>query len=828
MNNKFSIRVQQVIQHAREEALRLGNDFIDTEHLLLGLLRLSEGLAITIVKNLGIDLQELRESIEEFIEPTGATMKIGNIPFTKRAERVLKVSYIEGKNYNSEIIGTEHLLLALTKEEEGIASQVLQSFSITYDNIRRELDAILKGETSKESPASPSSSPSAKDKDKSKTPVLDHFGRDLTKMALEGKLDPIIGREKEIARVSQILSRRKKNNPVLIGEPGVGKTAIAEGLALRIVRREVSPILFNKRVVALDLGAMVAGTKYRGQFEERVKAVMNELEKNRNIILFLDELHTIVGAGSASGSLDASNMFKPALARGELQCIGATTLDEYRQSIEKDGALERRFQKVVVDPPSRDETIEILKGLKERYEQHHGITYTPEAIEAAVALSERYITDRYLPDKAIDVLDETGSRMRISNIIVPQEIRQLEAEIEKIRQEKEDLVKRQEYEKAARLRDQKLQLEGKLRIEREKWQKTESPSPIAVTEDDVGIVVSMMTGIPVTKVAITEGQKLLKMKENIAETIIGQQEAVDVISRSIRRTRTGLKNPNRPIGSYIFLGPPGVGKTELAKVLAEYLFEDKQSLIRIDMSEYMEKFNVSRLIGAPPGYVGYDEGGQLTERVRRRPYAVVLFDEIEKAHPDVFNILLQVLDSGELTDGSGRKVDFKNTLLIMTSNLGTREATQAASYGFSKDTKGPNQKEVASKMKEAVFRMFRPEFLNRVDEIVVFRMLDHQDIMKILEIYLKEINDRLKEYSIKVELTRGAKEYICEEGFSPETGARPLRRAVERLIEDPVAEEILRGKFTGGAIIQVNRKAKGLTLHVHGVTPAHDNPNPVI
>ncbi|HEX7345071.1 MAG TPA: ATP-dependent Clp protease ATP-binding subunit, partial [bacterium] len=562
------------------------------------------------------------------------------------------------------------------------------------------LDSLLRGESSPKEPSVAKPAPE-KEKEKSKTPVLDHFGRDLTKLAVESKLDPIIGREKEIARVSQILSRRKKNNPVLIGEPGVGKTAIAEGLALRIVKREVSPVLFNKRVVALDLGAMVAGTKYRGQFEERVKAVMNELEKNRNVILFLDELHTIVGAGSASGSLDASNMFKPALARGELQCIGATTLDEYRQSIEKDGALERRFQKVMVDAPSIEETNEILRGLKERYEQHHGIKYSDDAITAAVVLSDRYITDRFLPDKAIDVLDETGSRMRLTNIVIPQEIRQLEADVEKIRQEKEDLVKSQEYEKAARLRDQKLQLESRLRAEREKWQRTETPTPITVTEEDVAIVVSMMTGIPVTKVALGEGEKLLHMRESLSGKIIGQEKAIEVISRSIRRTRTGLRNPNRPIGSFMFLGPPGVGKTELAKVLAEHLFEDKNSLIRIDMSEYMEKFNVSRLIGAPPGYVGYDEGGQLTEKVRRHPYSVVLLDEIEKAHPDVFNILLQVLDSGSLTDGSGRKVDFKNTILIMTSNLGTREATQAAAYGFSKDHKGPEQKEVAAKMKDA-------------------------------------------------------------------------------------------------------------------------------
>ncbi|TKJ37567.1 Clp protease ClpC [candidate division LCP-89 bacterium B3_LCP] len=816
MNNKFSIRVQQVIQHAREEALRLGHDYIDTEHLLLGLLRLSEGLAISILKNLGCELQELKGSIEELVEPSGATMKIGNIPFTKRAEKVLKVSYIEGKNFNSEIIGTEHLLLALVKEEEGVGTQVLQTFNISYESVRQELDAILRGETKK------TSVPTGKEKEKSKTPVLDHFGRDLTQLAREGNLDPIIGRKKEIARVSQILSRRKKNNPVLIGEPGVGKTAIAEGLALRIIKREVSPILFNKRVVALDLGAMVAGTKYRGQFEERIKAVMNELEKNRSIILFLDELHTIVGAGSASGSLDASNMFKPALARGELQCIGATTMDEYRQNIEKDGALERRFQKVVIEPPTSEETMNILMGLKERYEQHHGITYTDTAVKAAVSLSERYISDRHLPDKAIDVLDETGSRLRISNIVVPPEINFLEEEIEKVRKEKDNLVKSQEYEKAAQLRDKKMKLEARLRTEREKWEKNETPSAIDVTEEDVAQVVSMMTGIPVNKVALSEGEKLLKMRDKISNKIIGQGDAIEIISRSIRRTRAGLKNPNRPIGSFIFLGPPGIGKTELAKILAEHLFEDKQSLLRVDMSEYMEKFNVSRLIGAPPGYVGYDEGGQMTEKVRRKPYCVVLLDEIEKAHPDVFNILLQVLDTGELTDGSGRKVDFKNTILIMTSNLGTREATEAASYGFSRDESGPSQKDVASKMMEETKRLFRPEFLNRVDEIILFKMLDKKDILKILDIYIDDINDRLTEHEFTLDLTRGAKDLICENGYSPETGARPLRRSVERLVEDPLAEEILKGKFPPGSAIQVTRKGKGLAFQIIKATPADD------
>ncbi|MFH1735710.1 MAG: ATP-dependent Clp protease ATP-binding subunit [bacterium] len=817
MNNKFSIRVQQVIQHAREEALRLGHDYIDTEHLLLGLLRLSEGLAISIIKNLGCELQELKESIEEFVEATGQTMKIGNIPFTKRAEKVLKVSYIEGKNFNSEIIGTEHLLLALAKEEEGIAVQVLNAYGITHESIRRELDSILKGGEKKDTP------PKDK-KEKSKTPVLDHFGRDLTKLALENKLDPIIGREQEIARVSQILSRRKKNNPVLIGEPGVGKTAIAEGLALRITRREVSPILFNRRVVALDLGAMVAGTKYRGQFEERIKAVMNEVEKNSNIILFLDELHTIVGAGSASGSLDASNMFKPALARGELQCIGATTLDEYRQHIEKDGALERRFQKVMVDPPTVEETLDILNGLKEKYEQHHGITYSDGAIIASVTLSERYISDRFLPDKAIDVLDETGSRMRISNIVVPQEISFLEGEIDKVKQEKENLVKNQEYEKAAQLRDRKMQLENRLAAEREKWEQSDNRSPIGVTEDDVAQVVSMMTGIPVNKVAISEGEKLLKMKDKICSKIIGQENAMEIISRSIRRTRAGLKNPNRPIGSFIFLGPPGVGKTESAKIISECLFQDKKSLVRVDMSEYMEKFNVSRLVGAPPGYVGYDEGGQLTEKVRRKPYSVVLLDEIEKAHPDVFNILLQVLDSGELTDGTGRKIDFRNTVIIMTSNLGTREATHVSSYGFSKDAKGPGQDQVAGKMKEQVQRVFRPEFLNRVDEIIVFNMLEKKDILKILDIYVNEINFRLKEHQLSITMTRGAKDFLCEKGYSIETGARPLRRAVERFIEDPLAEEILRGRFTANKVINVTRKGSGLAFNEKKVKSTEDDP----
>jgi len=818
MNNKFSLRVQQVIQFAREEALRLGHDFIGTEHLLLGIVRLGDGLAVQIMTNLGCDLDEVRESIEDMVDSSKSTMKIGNIPFTKRAEKVLKISYIEGKNYSSDIIGTEHLLLALLKEEDCMAANVLMGFNVTYDAVKSELDNMLRG-----SAAAAQSDPKTSPKEKSKSPNLDHFSRDLTQLAREGKLDPIIGRDNEIQRVAQILSRRKKNNPVLIGEPGVGKTAIAEGLAMRIVNQQVSPVLFGKRVVALDLGAIVAGTKYRGQFEERIKAVMNEIQKSQDIILFLDELHTIVGAGSASGSLDASNMFKPALARGEMQCIGATTLNEYRQTIEKDGALERRFQKVMVEPSSVADTIKILQGLKEKYEQHHGVKYTDEAVRAAVLLSDRYVSDRFLPDKAIDALDETGSRIRISNIVVPDKILELEKQLEELKQTKEEYVKKQEYEKAAMVRDQKVKLETQLKAEKEKWESGDANPTLTVTADDIASVVSMMTGIPVSRVALSESEKLLKMREIISEKIIGQADAIDVIAKSIRRTRSGLKNPLRPIGSFIFLGPPGVGKTELAKVLAEYLFEDPNALVRIDMSEYMEKFNVSRLIGAPPGYVGYDEGGQLSEKVRRKPYSVVLLDEIEKAHPDVFNILLQVLDAGELTDGSGRRVDFRNTILIMTSNLGTREAQKATGFGFS-DAKIPDHDRMAAKMTEELKLIFRPEYLNRLDEIVVFRMLSRKDIVQILDIYIKELNERLVDRNINIVLTAKAKDYIVDKGYRPETGARMLRRAMEKHLEDPLAEELIRGQFQEGGTIQVKVKGEELTFHeVNSKTLAEDS-----
>ncbi|MCB2199638.1 ATP-dependent Clp protease ATP-binding subunit [bacterium] len=801
MTNKFSFRVQQAIQHAREEALRLGHDAIGVEHLLLGLIQLGEGTAVQVLQSHGVDLEEVRETVEEAIESSSTTMKMGNIPFTKRAEKVLKVSYIEGKNYSAENIGTEHLLLALIKDEDSLVSQVLAGYNVTYDSVKAELDNMNAEETPESRDVTPQ-----KPGSKSKTPVLDHFGRDLTKLARDKRLDPIIGREMEIERVAQILSRRKKNNPVLIGEPGVGKTAIVEGLALRIIQQKVSPALFNKRVIALDLGAMVAGTKYRGQFEERVKAVLAEIEKNKDVILFIDELHTIVGAGSASGSLDASNMFKPALARGELQTIGATTLNEYRENIEKDGALERRFQKLMVDPPSIDETIEILHGLKANYEEHHGVHYSDEALRQSVLLAERYISDRFLPDKAIDVLDETGSRLRLMNLVVPENIVELEAKVEELQNKKDDLVKSQEYEKAAELRDEKRQLEEELASARKEWENNEQAAPIEVTTEDIAEVVSMVTGIPVSRVAISESQKLLEMKSQLKSKIIGQDQAIEELVKAIRRSRTGLKTPNRPIGSFIFLGPTGVGKTELAHVLAEYLFSDRHAIVRIDMSEYMEKFNVSRLIGAPPGYVGYDEGGQLSEKVRRKPYSVVLLDEVEKAHPDVFNLMLQALDNGEMTDGSGRRVDFRNTVIIMTSNVGSREAKKG-SIGFAEeDDVQRDYDELTAKMKRTAEEMFRPEFLNRIDELIVFRNLAREHILEIEDIYIEEINERLSERGIELELTKKAREFICDKGFDAKTGARTLRRAVERHLEDPLAEEMLKGDIDDDQTVKVDVK----------------------
>jgi ATP-dependent Clp protease ATP-binding subunit ClpC len=806
MDGNFSNRVQDVIRLSREEALRLGHDYIGTEHLLLGIIREGEGIAVKILRNLGVDLYKLKKSIEDTVRTSGGTLTIGNIPLTKQAEKVLKITYLEAKLYKSDVIGTEHLLLSLLRDDDNIAAQIMHQFDVHYDKVRSELDNIISGKPSTPQPAQPAAQ--EKKTEKSKTPVLDNFGRDLTKLASENKLDPVVGREKEIERVAQVLSRRKKNNPVLIGEPGVGKTAIAEGLAIRIINKKVSRILHDKRVVTLDLAALVAGTKYRGQFEERMKAVMNELEKAKDVILFIDELHTIVGAGGASGSLDASNMFKPALSRGELQCIGATTLDEYRQYIEKDGALDRRFQKIMVDPTSVDDTILILTNIKSKYEEHHGVRYSEKAIEAAVKLSDRYITDRNLPDKAIDVLDEAGARVHLSNIVVPKEILQLEEEIDKIKQSKNQVVKNQNFEEAARLRDLEKKLLSDLEIAKREWELKSQHTIYDVDENKISDVVAMMTGIPVNKVAESENEKLLKMDSILKGQIIGQDEAVTKLTKAIRRTRAGLKDPKRPIGSFIFLGPTGVGKTELAKVLARYLFDSDDALIRIDMSEYMEKFSVSRLVGAPPGYVGYEEGGQLTEKVRRKPYAVVLLDEIEKAHPDVYNILLQVLDDGVLTDSLGHRVDFKNTILIMTSNIGARDIKGTKGFGFGEENVGDKYKQMKSTIEDALKRVFNPEFLNRVDDTIVFRQLDKTDIMKIIDLQTKELFKRMSSMNISIELNKQAKEFLSDKAFDPVFGARPLRRALQKFVEDPVAEEILKGKFGEGSVIKVTFNKK--------------------
>ncbi|MGA7162152.1 MAG: ATP-dependent Clp protease ATP-binding subunit [Bacteroidota bacterium] len=809
MEGNFSNRVQDVIRLSREEALRLGHDYIGTEHLLLGIIREGEGIAVKILRNLGCDLYKLKKAIEDTVRTSGGTLTIGNIPLTKQAEKVLKITYLEAKLYKSDVIGTEHLLLSLLRDDDNIAAQIMHQFNVHYDVVRNELDNIISGK-----PSAPPQAHQATEKkqDKSKTPVLDNFGRDLTKLAVEGKLDPVVGREKEIERVAQVLSRRKKNNPVLIGEPGVGKTAIAEGLANRIVQKKVSRVLHDKRVVTLDLAALVAGTKYRGQFEERMKAVMNELEKAKDVILFIDELHTIVGAGGASGSLDASNMFKPALSRGELQCIGATTLDEYRQYIEKDGALDRRFQKIMVDPTTVDETIQILKNIKHKYEEHHGVRYSDEAIISAVRLSDRYITDRNLPDKAIDVMDEAGARVHLANIVVPKEILHLEEEIEKIKQSKNQVVKNQNFEEAARLRDLEKKLLSDLEIAKREWELKAQDTVYQVSEENVSDVVAMMTGIPVNKIAESESEKLLKMDTVLRTQIIGQDEALTQLTKAIRRTRAGLKDPRRPIGSFIFLGPTGVGKTEMAKALARYLFDSEDALIRIDMSEYMEKFSVSRLVGAPPGYVGYEEGGQLTEKVRRKPYAVVLLDEIEKAHPDVFNILLQVLDDGILTDSLGRRVDFKNTILIMTSNIGARDIKSSGGFGFGDNTIQDKYKAMKNVIEEALKRVFNPEFLNRVDDTIVFHSLEKSHIMQIIDIATKDLFKRMSSMNITIELNKPAKEFLAEKGFDPAFGARPLRRALQKYVEDPVSEEILKGKFSDGSKIKVkfNKKTEQL------------------
>ncbi|WP_293787716.1 ATP-dependent Clp protease ATP-binding subunit [uncultured Pedobacter sp.] len=819
MEAKFSPQVKDVISFSREEALRLGHDYIGTEHLLLGLIREGDGMAIKILRSLGVDTGKLRRSIEDAVRGTSSvTVNLGNIPLTKQAEKVLKITYLEAKIFKSDLIGTEHLLLSVLRDDDNIASQILLQYGITYDVFKQEVEVNKNGFRDDISNSASTggdddyreeesfSTPKKVSDIKSKTPVLDNFGRDLTKAAEEGRLDPIVGREKEIERVSQILSRRKKNNPILIGEPGVGKSAIAEGLALRIVQRKVSRVLFGKRVVTLDLASLVAGTKYRGQFEERMKAVMNELEKSTDVILFIDEIHTIVGAGGASGSLDASNMFKPALARGEIQCIGATTLDEYRQYIEKDGALDRRFQKVMVEPATPDETVEILTRIKDKYEEHHGVTYTEEAILACVNLTSRYISDRFLPDKAIDALDEAGSRVHLTNIHVPQNIIDIEAKIEDIKLEKNKVVRSQKYEEAAKLRDTEKNLIEELDKAKAEWEAETKTKRYEVSEDNVAEVVSMMTGIPVQRVGQTDSAKLLNMYDKVAEKIIGQNDAIKKLTKAIQRTRAGLKDPKKPIGSFIFLGPTGVGKTELAKELARFMFDSDDSLIQIDMSEYMEKFAVSRLVGAPPGYVGYEEGGQLTEKVRRKPYSVILLDEIEKAHPDVFNILLQVLDEGQLTDSLGRKVDFRNTIIIMTSNIGARQLKDfGQGVGFSTTAK-TNQADSHSRgvIESALKRAFAPEFLNRVDDVVVFNSLGKDEIFRIIDIELKALFGRVHTLGYEIVLTDHAKEYIADKGFDSNFGARPLKRAIQKYLEDPIAEEILKGELSEGDVLEID------------------------
>ncbi|MDR9416950.1 MAG: ATP-dependent Clp protease ATP-binding subunit [Gracilimonas sp.] len=841
MEGNFSSKVRDVIQFSREEALRLGHDYIGTEHLILGIVRLGDGVAVRILKNLDCDLFKLKKTIEDTVRGTGGSVQVGNIPLTKQAEKVLRITYLEAKLYKSDTIGTEHLLLSLLRDDENIAAQILQQFSISYDAVREELDLIISGKSREEqndsssmtasastSKGSSSGSGSSREKkmEKSKTPVLDNFGRDLTEMAEEGRLDPIIGREKEIERVAQVLSRRKKNNPVLIGEPGVGKTAIAEGLATRIVERKVSRVLYDKRVIALDLAALVAGTKYRGQFEERMKAVMTELEKTEDVILFIDELHTIVGAGGASGSLDASNMLKPALARGDVQAIGATTLNEYRQFIEKDGALERRFQKIMVDPTTPEETTEILNQIKSKYEKHHSVRFTDDAIEACVKLTDRYVTDHFLPDKAIDALDEAGARVHLSNITVPQNIIDLEEEIETTSEEKNSMVKKQRFEEAARLRDKEKRLIEELEMAQREWEKESENIVYDVNEEDVASVIAMMSGVPVNKITQKEGQKLLKMKESLSGKVIGQEEAIVKLTKAIQRTRAGLKDPSRPIGSFIFLGPTGVGKTEMAKVLSKYLFDKEDTLIRIDMSEYMEKFSVSRLVGAPPGYVGYEEGGVLTEKVRRKPYSVVLLDEIEKAHPDVFNILLQVLDDGILTDSLGRRVDFRNTIIIMTSNIGARDIrNMGKGIGFDTDDSAFDYAKMKSTIQDALKKVFNPEFLNRIDDVITFRPLEKADIFKIIDIMNEDLFKRINELGYKIDVTKAAKEFITDKGFDQKYGARPLKRAIQKYIEDPLAEELLENEHHEGSVIKIkmNKSRDGLAFDWEEAEPKAEN-----
>ncbi len=802
MNNMFTDGVKRVMQYAREESARLGHNYIGTEHLLLGIIKEGKGKAVTVLTNLGLNLETVKQSVEDYVATSGGTMTIGEVPFTPRAKQILEVAANEAKEMKTQFVDVEHLLLALLKDKEGVAAQILAAFGVDYKTAMEETVAVLEGKTT-----------GTKEKGKkSKTPFLDHFGRDMTQLAREGKLDPVIGRSKEIERVTQILSRRKKNNPILIGDPGVGKTAIVEGLAQRIVEKRVPQILLDKRLVTLDMGGVVAGTKYRGQFEERIKAVLNELQQNTDVVIFIDELHTIVGAGSAEGTLDASNMFKPALSRGELQCIGATTLDEYRKYIEKDGALERRFQSIMVDPPSVEDTIEIVKGLRSNYESHHHVTFADDVIAFAVRQADRYISERYLPDKAIDIIDETGSRVHLARLSPPEEIGELESQIQEIDRKKLDCSEKQEFEEAASLRDEAHTLRESLQAKRRAWEEEVRSEVVEVTEDDIAEVISSVTGVPMQRLAASESERLLAMEQELRKAVVGQEKAVETVSKAIRRSRAGLQDPKQPIGSFFFLGPTGVGKTYLAAKLAEFLFGDEEALITVDMSEYMEKFTVSRLIGAPPGYVGFDEGGQLTERVRRRPYSVVLLDEMEKAHPDVFNVLLQILDEGRLTDSTGRKVDFRNTVLIMTSNVGSREVGSGGVLGFQKSGEEALTAQIEEKINDAMKKTFNPEFINRIDDTVIFHALTRENITEIIDIVLDEFKKRLVDRDITLRITPGAKSMLAEKGFDQTYGARYLKRTVQKLLEDPLAEEILQGNFTEGSRIRVTKKGEALAF----------------
>ena len=807
MFNRFTERARKVLVLAKEEARRFSHDYIGTEHILLGLIREGEGVACAVLQNLGVDLERLKVEIEKLISPGSVAQVLGDIPFTPRAKKILELAAEEARSLGHNYIGTEHILLGLIREGEGLAAQVLFSFGVDLRKVREEIFSLLGG--------GPAAHPSASAVS-TKTPALDSFGRDLTKLAREGKLDPVIGRIVEIERVIQVLSRRTKNNPVLLGEAGVGKTAIVEGLAQNIIRGDVPEVLRNKRIVVLDLALMIAGTKYRGQFEERIKAVMEEIKRSKDVIVFIDELHTLVGAGAAEGAIDASNILKPALSRGEIQCIGATTLDEYRKHIEKDAALERRFQPIVVEPNTVEETVEILKGLRDKYEAHHRVKFTDRALEAAAKLSDRYVSGRFLPDKAIDLIDEAGARARLAVLTAPKNIKELENKLNEVVKEKEALIKQQDFEAAARIRDEEKSLRLRLENLRKEWNKKRDQIIPTVTEEDIARLVSSITGVPIYRLEEKESEKLLRTEKELTKRVVGQKEAIEAIARAIRRARAGIKEPRRPIGSFMFLGPTGVGKTLLARALAEFMFGNEEALIQLDMSEYMEKFNVSRLIGAPPGYVGYEEGGQLTEKVRRRPYSVVLLDEIEKAHPDVFNLLLQILEEGRLTDSFGRRVDFRNTILILTSNVGAQIIRKRGSLGFKTIGEDISYEDMRNLLSEEVKKTFKPEFLNRLDEIIVFRPLGKEALERIVDIEIGYVNARLREQGFEVELTKEAKEFFIEKGFDPVFGARPLKRVIQRFLEDPLAEDIIRGRFAKelkkDKILKVKVRRKGEEL----------------